>query len=91
MEQFWQSNIKEILRANDCLKEAAIGPADPIEAITFRMEQQGLTPRDLEIYIGSSGRVSEVLNRRRSLSLRNVKRLHDGLRIPYASLLSWAA
>jgi HTH-type transcriptional regulator/antitoxin HigA len=55
------------------------------------MEQQGLSPRDLEIYIGSSGRVSEVLNRRRSLSLRNVKRLHDGLRIPYASLLSWAA
>lgn len=72
-------------------KHYPIGPADPIEAIKFRMEQQGLTPRDLETYIGSSGRVSEVLNRRRSLSLRMVKRLHDGLRIPYESLLSRAA
>ena len=72
-------------------KHFPIGPADPIEAIKFRMDQQGLTPRDLEPYIGSSGRVSEVLNRRRSLSLRMVKRLHDGLRIPYESLLSQAA
>ena len=64
------------------------GPVDPVEAIRFRMEQQGLTPRDLEPFIGSSGRVSEVLNRKRALSLRMVKRLHDGLRIPYESLLS---
>jgi HTH-type transcriptional regulator/antitoxin HigA len=68
-----------------------IGPADPVEAIKFRMEQQGLTTRDLEAYIGSSGRVSEVLNRKRSLSLRMVKRLHDGLHIPYESLLSKVA
>lgn len=72
-------------------KHYPIGPADPIEAIKFRMEQQGLTSRDLEAYIGSSGRVSEVLNRKRSLSLRMVKRLHDGLHIPYESLLSRAA
>jgi HTH-type transcriptional regulator/antitoxin HigA len=64
------------------------GPADPVEAIKFRMEQQGLTPRDLEPYIGPSGRVSEVLNRKRPLSLRMVKRLHDGLKIPYESLLT---
>lgn len=69
-------------------KHYAIGPADPIEAIKFRMEQQGLTPRDLEPYIGPSGRVSEVLNRKRPLSLRMVKQLHDGLRIPYESLLA---
>lgn len=68
-----------------------IGPADPVEAIKFRMEQQGLTTRDLEKYIGSSGRVSEVLNRKRPLSLRMVKRLHDGLQIPYESLLSKVA
>lgn len=68
-----------------------IGPADPVEAIKFRMEQQGLTPRDLEAYIGSSGRVSEVLNRKRPLSLRMAKRLHDGLHIPYESLLSKVA
>jgi HTH-type transcriptional regulator/antitoxin HigA len=66
---------------------SGLGPADPVEAIKFCMEQEGLTPRDLEPYIGQSGRVSEVLNRKRALSLRMVKRLHDGLRIPYESLL----
>ena len=65
-----------------------IGPSDPVEAIKFRMEQQGLTPSDLEPFIGSSGRVSEVLNRRRRLSMRMVKRLHDGLNIPYESLMA---
>lgn len=68
-------------------KHFDFGPADPVEAIKFRMEQEGLTPRDLEPYIGQSGRVSEVLNRRRPLSLRMVKRLHDGLNIPYESLM----
>lgn len=63
-------------------------PADPVDAIKFRMEQQGLTQKDLEPYIGPSGRVSEVLNRKRRLSLSMVKRLHDGLKIPYESLLS---
>ena len=57
----------------------------------FRMEQQGLTTRDLERYIDSSSRVSEVLNRKRPLSLRMVKRLHDELCIPYESLLSKVA
>jgi HTH-type transcriptional regulator/antitoxin HigA len=69
-------------------KHHDFGPADPVEAIKFRMEQEGLTPRDLEPYIGQSGRVSEVLNRKRVLSLRMVKRLHEGLRIPYESLLA---
>jgi HTH-type transcriptional regulator/antitoxin HigA len=65
-----------------------ISPPDPIEAIKFRMDQQGLTARDLEVFIGSSGRVSEVLNRKRPLSLRMIKRLHHGLNIPYESLLA---
>ena len=69
-------------------KHYPIGPAGPVEAIKFRMDQQGLTPKDLEPYIGPSGRVSEVLNHKRPLSLRMVKRLHDGLRIPYESLLA---
>lgn len=68
-----------------------IFPADPVDAIKFRMDQQGLTARDLEPYIGPSGRVSEVLNRKRPLSLRMIRRLHDGLRIPYESLLAGAA
>ena len=69
-------------------KHYDFGPADPVEAIKFRMEQEGLTPRDLEPYIGQCGRVSEVLNRKRPLSLRMVKRLHDGLKIPYESLMA---
>ena len=68
-------------------KHFPIGAVDPVEAIKFRMEQQGLTQKDLEPYIGSSGRVSEVLNRKRRLSLQMVQRLHDGLNIPYESLL----
>jgi len=69
-------------------KHYPIGPADPVDAIRFRIEQQGLTPRDIEAYIGSSGRVSKVLNRKRPLSLRMVKRRHNGLRILYESLMA---
>lgn len=65
-----------------------IVPSDPVAAIRFRMEQQGLTARHLEAYIGGSGRVSEVLNRKRPLSLRMMKRLHEGLQIPYECLLA---
>jgi len=71
-------------------KHYPIGPVDPVEAIKFRMEQQNLSPKDLEPYIGSSGRVSEVLNRKRRLSLQMVKKLHAGLHIPYESLLASA-
>ena len=71
-------------------KHYDFGPADPVEAIKFRMEQQGLTARDLERFIGPSGRVSEVLNRKRPLSLAMIRRLHDGLKIPYESLLAEA-
>ena len=69
-------------------RQYPIGPADPVEAIKFRMDQQGLSAKDLEPFIGSSGRVSEVLSRKRSLSLRMVQRLHHGLNISYDSLLS---
>jgi len=69
-------------------KHYPITATDPVDAIRFRMEQQGLTPRDLEAFIGPSGRVSEILNHQRPLSLRMVKRLHDGLKIPYESLLA---
>jgi len=55
-----------------------VGTHAQVDAIKFRMEQQGLTPRDLEPYLGPSGRVSEVLNGKRPLSLRMVKRPHDG-------------
>ncbi|MFN7950691.1 MAG: transcriptional regulator [bacterium] len=60
---------------------------DPVEAIKYRMEQRGLTPRDLVPYIGSRNRVYEVLNRKRSLTLEMVRRLHTGLGIPAESLI----
>lgn len=69
-------------------KHYPIKSSDPVEAIKFRMEQQGLVPQDLEPFIGSSGRVSEILNRKRTLSLNMIKRLHHGLHIPYESLLA---
>ncbi|HVZ50489.1 MAG TPA: helix-turn-helix domain-containing protein [Pseudolabrys sp.] len=58
-----------------------IDPPDPIEAIRFRMEQQGLTRKDLEPLIGSRARVAEVMNRKRSLSIEMIRRLHDALGI----------
>ncbi len=60
---------------------------DPIEAIKFRMEQMNLSRKDLEKYIGSRGRVSEILNRRRSLSLSMIRNLHSQLHIPLESLI----
>ena len=66
----------------------SIPASDPVEAIKFLMEQNALSRRDLEPYIGARGRVSEVLNRKRSLTLPMIKRLHDGLKIPYESLIS---
>ena len=60
---------------------------DAVEAIKFRMEQQGLTPKDLEPLIGRSNRVYEVLNRKRSLTLAMIQKLHAGLGIPAESLL----
>lgn len=69
-------------------KHHSIPPSDPVEAIKFRMEQQGLTNKDLEPYIGSRGRVSEILNHKRPLSLTMIKRLHEGLHIPYECLLA---
>ncbi len=56
-------------------------PPDPVEAIKFRMEQQGLTRRDLEEIIGSRTRIAEVLNRKRGLSIAMIRRLHERLGI----------
>ena len=58
-----------------------VDPPDPIEAIKFRMEQQGLSRKDLEPLIGTRTRVAEVLNRRRSLSIGMIRRLHKKLGI----------
>jgi HTH-type transcriptional regulator / antitoxin HigA len=68
-------------------KHFPMAAADPIEAVKFRMEQQGLGPRDLVPMIGQLNRVYEVLARRRPLTLAMVWRLHEQLGIPAASLI----
>ena len=60
----------------------SIPSPDPIEAIRYHMESRGLVRRDLEPYIGSRARVSEILNRKRPLSLTMIRRLNKELGIP---------
>ena len=60
---------------------------DPIEAILYYMESRGLSPRDLATYIGSHVPVSEILNRKRPLSLAMIRKLHTGLGIPAEILI----
>jgi HTH-type transcriptional regulator/antitoxin HigA len=64
-----------------------ISAPDPVEAIKFRMEQQGLTRRDLEPYLGGKSKVSEVLTRKRDLTLAQIRALHSHLGIPAEVLI----
>jgi len=68
-------------------KNFPVDSPDPIEAIKFRMEQMGLERKDLEPFIGSRARVSEVLNKRRGLSLKMIRTLHEELDIPLEALI----
>ena len=62
-------------------KHHALDAPDPIDAIKFRMEQQGMTRKDLEDIIGTRTRIAEVFNRKRGLSIDMIRRLHDRLGI----------
>lgn len=68
-------------------KHYPISAPDPVDAIQFAMEQRGLSRRDLEAYIGSRARVAEILNRKRSLTLSMIRKLHSGLGIPAEVLI----
>ena len=68
-------------------REFPIDLPDPVSAVRFRMEQQGLTQKDLVPYIGSQPKVSAVLNGKRELSKEMIRKLHTGLGIPYEVLL----
>jgi len=59
---------------------------DPIEAIKFRMEQEGLKQKDLITIVGSKSRVSEILNKKRKLTIEMIRNLHNQLHIPIESL-----
>ena len=71
-------------------KHHSIGLPDPIAAIQFRMEQEGLTNKDLASYIGSPGKVSEVLSGKRALTLSMIRALHKHLGIPAEVLIQEA-
>ena len=65
-----------------------IAPPDPIDAIKFRLEQGGLTRKELEVLIGTRARVAEILNRKRTLTLAMIRALHRALGIPLESLVA---
>jgi len=70
------------------MKHHPIAPPDPIDAIKFRMEQMGLSKSDMVKYFGSQTSVSEVLNRKKSLTLNMIKSLYKELKIPADVLLA---
>ena len=68
-----------------------IATPDPIEAIRFRMDQSGLESADLHPYLQSKSKISEVMNRKRPLSLSMIRALHRGLKIPAEVLVQESA
>ncbi len=64
-----------------------IRPPDPVSAIEFRLEQLGLQRSTLNRIIGSRGRVSEIMNGKRAMTLNMIRKLHKELKIPYESLI----
>jgi HTH-type transcriptional regulator/antitoxin HigA len=91
IEKLWGSadgtpegdRLEVLITLVDAYETAAypMDPPDPIAAIEFRMEQLGLTRKDLEPMIGTRARVAEVMNRKRSLSIGMIRRLHEQLGI----------
>lgn len=65
-------------------------PDDPVEVILFYMDQKGLTRKDMEQYLGNKSRVSDILNRRRALSLAMIRKLNQGLGIPADLLIGFS-
>ena len=72
-------------------RHVPITAPDPVEAIKFRMDQSGLSVKDLEPIIGKSDRVYEILNRKRPLTLAMIRRLHKSLGIPADVLIAQTA
>jgi len=69
-------------------RQTSVDAPTPVMAIKFRMDEKGLSARELEPFIGTRARVSEVLSGKRQLSLEMIRSLHEGLNIPYESLIS---
>ena len=87
-EAFDELEILTTLIENYEAKHYSIDAPDPIEAIKFRMEQEGLRQKDLVEIFGNKVRVSEVLNKKRRLTLDMIRNINHSLNIPFESLLS---
>jgi HTH-type transcriptional regulator/antitoxin HigA len=79
--------ILGMLIDNYDLEKFPIGFPDPVEAIKFRMEQLGYNQTDLANVVGLKSRASEILNRKRKLSLEMIRQIHEGLNIPTEVLI----
>ena len=86
-DEFDELEVLSTLIDNYEAKHYAIEAPDPIEAIKFRMEQEGLIQNDLVACFGNKSRVSEVLNKKRKLTLDMIRNLHHQLNIPFENLL----
>ena len=87
-EAFDELEILTTLVENYEAKHHVIDAPDPIEAIKFRMEQEGLKQKDLVTIFGNKVRVSEILNKKRRLTLDMIRNIHEDLDIPFESLLN---
>ena len=100
IEQLFENDLENNTQAQDELevlttliesyeaKHYAMPASNPIDALFFIMDQKSLNRKDMEQYLGSKSRVSEVLNGKIHLSMKQVVKLHKGLGIPYGSLIS---
>jgi HTH-type transcriptional regulator/antitoxin HigA len=86
-EDYNELDLLSILVENYESKNFPIDMPDPIEAIKFRLEQLNLEPSALIPILGSRSRASEILNRKRKLSILMIRKLHDKLKIPASSLI----
>ena len=87
-DAFDELEVLSTLVENYEAKYYAIDAPDPIEAIKFRMEQEGLIQNDLVELFGNKSRVSEVLNKKRKLTLDMIRNLNRQLNIPFENLLA---
>jgi HTH-type transcriptional regulator/antitoxin HigA len=85
--EYAEAEILELLIENYENEHYPIEAPDPIEAIKFRMEQMGWDNNDLAEVIGYKSRISELFNRKRKLTLKMIKNLHEKLNIPYECLI----
>lgn len=69
-------------------KKYPIEPPDPIDSIKIKISEQGLKRKDLAKYFGSSSRVSEILNRKRPMTIEMIRKIHKGLKIPADTLIA---